>query len=433
MRLEVTLSHHRSQRAIIHAKHDSISICLNHFNNSMNFDREGRIISVFQNGHTYQRSEDNRYLVKWKDDKMGSPLTMRRAMEPTEVREFLNNTREVVSEVSEALQQQKMRDLIAQRVPVSEAKAAQEWMQHILSYDLDRYEERAKEFLEIYKPISILPPDQYRSLVVQGTEGCQYNRCTFCVFYKDRRFHIKRPAEFKKHLKVIRQYYGESLRLRRTIFLGDANAIVTPQKTLIGFLDALNKEFDITPPGMEKEERTQWKAAHPIHFNGVVSFMDSFASLQKSVDDFRQLAERNLKRVYIGVETGSDPLLGFLNKSGRTEEIREAIHRVKDANIAVGLIIMVGIGGLKFNAEHIEKTVKLLRSLPLTDRDLIYFSEFVQTQEMEYTKRAIEEKVRPLTPVQMKTQASLMRQQLKASCPLPPAKLSVYDVRDFMY
>jgi len=433
MRLELTLDNFRSQRAIIHAKHDSISICLNHFNNSLNFDREGRIISVFLNGHTFQRSEDNRYLVKWKTDKLGSPLTMRRSLDPKEIEEFFANTQETVHEVSHALQKQKMKELIEQHIPVGEAKAVQAWMHRILSYTLKGYEERAREFLQIYKPISILPPDQYRSLVVQGTEGCHYNQCNFCTFYKDREFRLKTPMEFRKHLKDIRRYYGESLRLRRTVFLGDANAIVTPQKTLLKFLDAINEEFDITPPGMEKEERTVWKKAHPIHFNGIVSFMDSFSSKLKSVDDFKEMAARNLKRVYIGAETGSDPLLAFLNKPGKAEEIREAVEHVKKASIAVGLIIMVGIGGLKFNADHIEKTVKLLRSLPLDDHDLIYFSEFVQLPEMAYTRKAMEEKVRPLTPTQLKTQMTLMRQQLKASYPVPPAKLSVYDVRDFMY
>jgi radical SAM superfamily enzyme YgiQ (UPF0313 family) len=433
MRLEVTISNHRNQRVIIHAKHDSISICLNHFNNSMNFDREGRMISVFLNGHTFQRSEDNRYLVKWKTDRLGAPLTMRRALDKKELQEFFNNTRETVHEVFHALQQQKMKELISQHVPVGEAKSVQEWVQRILSYTLESYEERAREFLKIYKPISILPPDQYRSLVVQATEGCHYNRCNFCIFYRDRGFKIKSSEEFRQHLKDIRQYYGQSMRLRRTIFLGDANAIVTPQKTLIQFLDALNEEFDFTPPNMEKEERTQWKTAHPIHFNGIVSFMDCFASGQKSVDDFREMAARSLKRVYLGVETGSDHLLGFLNKPGKSSEIREAIERVKKANLAVGLIIMIGIGGMKYNADHIERTVRLLRALPLGERDLIYFSEFVQLPEMEYTQKAMEEKVRPMTPSQMKTQMSLMRQQLKASFPVPPPKLSVYDVRDFLY
>lgn len=433
MRLEVTVHNHRSQRVILHAKHESISICLNHFNHSLNFDREGRMISVFQNGCTYQRSEDNRYLVKWKADRIGSPLTMRRALESHELGEFFGKTQKIIEEVYQALQNQKMKELIAQHVPVGEAKAVQEWLQRILSYSLDRYEERAQEFLKIYKPISILPPDQYRSLVVQATEGCHYNRCNFCVFYHDREFRIKSPEEFRKHLKEIRQYYGESLRLRRTIFLGDANALVAPQETLVQFMDALNEEFDITPPEMEKDERTQWKAAHPIHFNGIVSFMDCFASGRKSVEDFQELAAKNLKRVYLGVETGSDPLLAFLNKPGQSAEIREAIERVKKANIAVGLIIMIGIGGMKYNADHIEKTVKLLRSLPLSERDLIYFSEFVQLPEMPYTRKALEEKIRPLTPAQMKTQITLIRQQLKASCPVPPAKLSVYDVRDFLY
>ena len=39
-------------------------------------------------------------------------------------------------------------------------------------------------------PASILLP-QYLALVLQATEGCSYNRCTFCDFYRDRPFRIK--------------------------------------------------------------------------------------------------------------------------------------------------------------------------------------------------------------------------------------------------
>jgi len=38
------------------------------------------------------------------------------------------------------------------------------------------------------KPVGILPPDQYMAVVLQAAEGCAFNTCTFCDFYRDRSF-----------------------------------------------------------------------------------------------------------------------------------------------------------------------------------------------------------------------------------------------------
>ena len=40
-------------------------------------------------------------------------------------------------------------------------------------------------------------PTSTSSVVLQPTEGCHYNRCTFCDLYRDRPFRIKTPAEFR--------------------------------------------------------------------------------------------------------------------------------------------------------------------------------------------------------------------------------------------
>jgi radical SAM superfamily enzyme YgiQ (UPF0313 family) len=101
----------------------------------------------------------------------------------------------------------------------------------------------AISFKNVYLPISILPPDQYLALVVQVTEGCNYNQCIFCDFYKDRPFRIKTNTELKEHLLKIKNYFGEGIKMRRSIFLGDANAIVIPQERLIKALRSIKNVF----------------------------------------------------------------------------------------------------------------------------------------------------------------------------------------------
>ena len=87
-------------------------------------------------------------------------------------------------------------------------------------------------FLSVYKPVGILPPDQYLSLVVRVTEGCSWNACTFCGFYRDVPFRWKTEEELAAHTAALRAFFGESIALRSSVFLGDANALCLAHEKL---------------------------------------------------------------------------------------------------------------------------------------------------------------------------------------------------------
>ena len=48
-------------------------------------------------------------------------------------------------------------------------------------------------------PVGILPPDQYLALVLQATEGCSFNTCTFCDLYQHP-YRVKTADEFRAHV-----------------------------------------------------------------------------------------------------------------------------------------------------------------------------------------------------------------------------------------
>ena len=94
-------------------------------------------------------------------------------------------------------------------------------------------DEDAARFRSIYTPVAILPPDQYLAVVVQATEGCSWNRCTFCDFYRQQPFRIKGDGEFRSHVGDVVSFFGTAIGLRRSIFLADANALVIAQDRLL--------------------------------------------------------------------------------------------------------------------------------------------------------------------------------------------------------
>ncbi len=370
---------------------------------NLSFDGEGRMVGVFWDKITYRRALDNRILAKWIDpDRPGQRI--RRFLGADERRALLDRAYALAAEVP---------PLLAPRhSPLAP------WFARIAAWGFPRLEAEADRFSALYKPVSILPPDQYMAVVVQAAEGCSYNECTFCTFYRDRPFRIKSVAELTDHMAQIRAFLGRGISLRRTLFLADANAVIIPQPRLLPLMDAVNEQFAIGP-GQD--------------LNGIYAFISAPDALRKSATDFRELAERNLRRVYVGLETGHDPLRAFLAKQGQAEDVLSAVQTIKAGGVSVGLIFMVGIGGDHFRDAHFADTVALLHRLPLGADDLIYLSPFVAGPDSPYVTDLAEAGFAPMSDDEIRAEEQRFKSALLPWAKARGVRVSHYDVREFVY
>ena len=78
----------------------------------------------------------------------------------------------------------------------------------------------------------------------------------------------------------------------------------------------------------------------------------------------------------------------FCSKPGSAADAVSAVATLKSAGIAVSVIVMTGIGGDRYAAEHAAQTVTALNAMPLTGGDIIYFSPFVEQAGSEYSRLA---------------------------------------------
>ena len=231
--------------------------------------------------------------------------------------------------------------------------------------------------------------------------------------------------EFEKHIRGVKQFFGDGIRLRRSIFLGDANALILPQNGLVRVFDQINQEFCFadSPSGARRDG--------PI-FEGINSFLDVFAGERRSEMDFRELKARHLKRVYLGMESGFDPLLAFLNKPATSAQASDLVARLKSAGLGVGLIVLIGAGGDQFADSHVEETAALIRKMPLGTEDMIYLSPLHVSPHSQYAHRAREAGIRALTPLEIEEQTERMRARLTSTRRASP-KIATYDIREFVY
>jgi len=161
------------------------------------------------------------------------------------------------------------------------------------------------------------------------------------------------------------------------------------------------------------------------------AFLDGFSGSKKSADDYAELAAHGLARIYIGLESGHDPLLSWLHKPGRAADAVRAARAIKAGGVKVCVIVLLGAGGTRFAEGHVRDTIQAINSMALGAGDLIYFSDFVSLPGQPYGQVAERDDVEPLTVDQMHAQRRAIESGLKFSG--APPKLSAYDIREFVY
>ena len=398
----------RSERWFFHLKPRAISLTVDE-EEVITFDREGRPYAAFVNGRNYRRGLDGRVLEKYSESEGGDGLRQRRFLEPEEQAIFLDRVRARVEQLNGGVLR------FAEEPSVEALEAFGGWGERLWRWDATALETDGRRFHQIYRTVSILPPDQYMALVVQTSEGCPWNRCTFCDLYRDRPYRVKSPEELREHLEAIRDFLGEGIRLRRSIFLGDANMLAVPRERLLAAFGQVSRVL-AGSGGPEGK------------FYG---FTDVFGAQRHPVEELRQLGKQGLRRLYVGLETGCDNLLWLLNKPGSASEAVDAVERIHRAGIEVGVIVLLGLGGSTRAEEHEEGTVRTLNAMRLGKGDVVYFSPLVEHAYGEYAHQAREQRFTPMDIAEMRAQRERMEASLRFGAGRP--FISVYDIRDFIY
>lgn len=412
MLLEVRVN--GNQRVLLSVKPNALAVSFDD-EEVYSFDAEGRLLTAWLNEQTYVRTLDNRVIKKWREPNQPTPWKQIRLLSAEEKQSFLRQTETRMRRLAEHLRG---------RLPIQQA---QEWLNQVAAWTVDRLEQERERFFSAYTPVGILPPDQYYAVVLQATQGCHWNQCTFCHFYREIRFRIKSGEEFERHIEAVKGFFGRAINLRQTIFLGDANALLIPQDRLLTLFDQINRAFVVAADdagGIGSESRPRVR--------GIYSFLDAFTGERKSLADYQALHERHLRRVYIGVETGCDDLLRWLNKPATSQQVLDTVATLKQAGVSVGLIILIGVGGDRYYDQHVEQTVALLSQLSLDSQDIVYLSPLVETPGSEYSERAAQARIRSLTPDEQQQQLDALRCSLRRQLVGNP-HVTLYDIREFVY
>jgi hypothetical protein len=397
-------------------------------NLALHYDLEGRLVKVADTGQFWRRSLSGRVLRTRKE-----PTGLTREVVPAaHADEIVLDAHRRVAAVHDAFGSATFE---AGKPSVHEAaERIQPMLALAAGFNVPIAHRDAELFRAIYGRVAVLPPDQYNAFVVQATEGCAYNGCTFCELYKGVGFRRKSVEEFRQHLRAAMNFHGESLRARRSIFLGEANALTQPTSTLKDIFRVINETVELPAAEASSGEiGANWWLGSKTRFDGVSSFLDVFTNSRRTASDYREFRRAGLRRVYIGLESGDGKLLKWLKKPATPEAALRCVRQLKEADIIVGVIVLLGAGGRERAEAHLRETARVINAMPLGRADFVYFSPLIVYPGSPYDTQAMSEAVTPLTPAEMRQQESELRAALQFDAHHGRPHLAHYELETFVY
>jgi len=225
----------------------------------------------------------------------------------------------------------------------------------------------------------IRPPSEAYSLLIRATINCPWNRCKFCSIYKERRFQLRPVEEIKQDIRIAKLMQdkikglswksGYGGRIKEiagkvfnnplneasrnvalwlyaggdSVFLQDANSLIMRTNELAEVIRFLKEIF----PSIKR----------------ITSYARSKTVAKKKLEELIELHEAGLSRIHIGLESGYDPLLQYMDKGVTAAEHIIGGRKVVESGISLCEYVILGLGGRQMWQEHAIETARVLNEI----------------------------------------------------------------------
>ena len=260
----------------------------------------------------------------------------------------------------------------------------------------------------------IRPPSEAYSLLIRATRNCPWNRCKFCHTYKGQRFELRTVEEIKQDIQTAGSIQDKIKELAWKSGHGDRTSDVagmvynTPPNVAFqnvalwlyaggesAFLQDANSLIMRTG---ELAEVIRFLKATLPSIDRITSYGRSKTAAKKKPEELTELREAGLSRLHIGLESGYDPLLEYMDKGVTAAGHIAGGRRIVESGISLCEYVVLGLGGQEMWQEHATETARVLNEIEpdfIRVRTLAINSRMPLHDEIKNGKfiRAIEEKI----------------------------------------
>ncbi len=187
----------------------------------------------------------------------------------------------------------------------------------------------------------IRPPSEADSLLIRTTEGCPWNKCTFCTLFKGMEFSIRPVEDIKKDIWAARRFYKD--RVFETCFLQDGDSFAMETEDLLEVLHTLKQAF----PELKR----------------ISSYGRAQTMRKKTAEEMKAICDAGLNMLYCGMESGSVEVLRKVKKGITPNYIVSSAKHAKEAGMEIMVFIILGLGGKELSHLHVSETAKILNEI----------------------------------------------------------------------
>ncbi|MBA4502266.1 radical SAM protein [Marinobacterium marinum] len=182
------------------------------------------------------------------------------------------------------------------------------------------------------------PPSEADSLILQVSNGCSWNRCTFCDMYTDAQKKFRPRPEMEVLAEIER--CGRAMPWVRRVFLADGDAMALSIRRLEAILQAIR--------------------THLPQVGRVSAYCLPANLKRKSVDDLVRLRQLGLTLIYMGAESGCNDVLQAFDKNETFDSTAEALLKAREAGIKRSVMLINGAGGQYYSEQHALESARLV-------------------------------------------------------------------------
>ena len=226
----------------------------------------------------------------------------------------------------------------------------------------------------------IRPPSEAYSLLIRATRNCPWNKCLFCHCYKDTQFSLRSVEKIEHEIDAASDMrdriveashslrYGGNVQLAaaallgqscddaclrnvalflygggQSVFLQDSNTLIMRTPDLVHILHHLRDAF----PGLSR----------------VTTYSRSHTAAHKTLEELRLIRDAGLVRIHMGLETGYDALLEYMQKGTTSEQQISSGLKLNAAGFSLSEYVMPGLGGQEMAEGHVRETTRVLNAI----------------------------------------------------------------------
>lgn len=197
------------------------------------------------------------------------------------------------------------------------------------------------------------PPYEADSLIIEATAGCTHHRCKFCTLYEELPFKFRpSPIEhIEADLLEAQAWFHDPLRKTEErlfeldearverIFLAGANPFALSTRRLLEIAGLVREYFP--------------------QCGSIGCFARVTDVMMKSDEELVELAHAGFDGLTIGIETGYDEALAFMDKGYAAADIIEQCRRLDAAGIGYAFFCLAGIADKSRGIENARATASV--------------------------------------------------------------------------